>query len=65
MVGGFVQNQKVDFFVHQHTQPQAGLLATGEIAHTFEYILTLEQKGAQTVTCHLWSAVFFIEHGVV
>ena len=65
MVGGLVQNQQIDFFIHQHTQPQPGLLAAGEIAHAFEHILPLEHEGSQPVPGGLGGAVLFIEHGVV
>ena len=65
MVGRFVQNQKVDLLIHQHTQPQAGLLATRQVSDTFEDILTLEQKSAQTVSGGLRRTVFFVEHSIV
>ena len=65
MVRRFVQNQKVDFLIHQHTQSQTALLAAGEVSDSFEYILTLEQKLSQPVTGHLWCAILFIEHGIV
>ena len=65
MVGRFVQNQKIDLLIHQHTQSQTALLTAGKVANLLEHILTLEQKRAQTVTGHLWSAVLFIEHGVI
>ena len=65
MVGGLVQNQQIDFFIHQHAQSQTGLLAAGEVANAFEHILPLEQKRAQPVPRCLGCAVLFIEHGVV
>ena len=65
MVRGLVQDQQIDLFIHQHTQPQPGLLAAGEGSHGLEHILTGEQKLAQAVTGDLWGAVFLIEHGIV
>ena len=65
MVGGLVQDQKVNLFIHQHTQPQPGLLAAGKGAYGFEHILPLEQEGAQPVPGHLGGQVLFVEHGVV
>ena len=65
VVGGLIQNQQVDFLIHQHTQPQTGLLAAGEVPHRLEHVLPLEQERAQPVPGHLGSAVLFVEHGVV
>ena len=65
MVGGFVQNQQIDFFIHQHAQPQPGLFAAGQVTNLLKDILSLEHKRAQPVPGHLGRAVFFIEHGVV
>ena len=65
VVGRLVQNQKINFFIHQHAQPQTGLLATGEVSYCFEHIFALEQKRAQTVTGGLRSAVLLIEHRIV
>ena len=65
MVRRLVQNQEVDFLVHQHTQPQAGLLAAGQVAHCLEHVFPLKQERAETVSRHLRRAVFLIEHGVV
>ena len=65
MVGRLVQNQQIDLLVHQHAQPQTGLLAAGEVAHLLEYVVPLEQKRAQPVPGCLGGAVLFVEHGVV
>ena len=65
MVRRLVQDQKIDFFIHQHTQPQAALLAAGEGRDGFEHVLPLEEEGAQPVPRHLGRAVLLVEHGVV
>ena len=65
MVGRLVENQQVDFLVHEHTQSQPGLLAAGEIAHLLEHIFPLKEELAQPVPGHLGRAVLLVEHGVV
>ena len=64
MVGGLVQDQKVDLLVHEHTQPQAGLLAAGQGGHGLEHVLPLELKGGQPVPGALGGAVQVVQHGV-
>ena len=49
MVGRLVQNQEVDLVVHQHTQPQAALLAAGQDGHRLEDVLTPEVISRQPV----------------
>ena len=65
MVGRLVEDQQVDFLIHEHAQPQTALLAAGEVSDGFEHILTGEHKLSQTVTGDLRRHVLFIEHGVV
>ena len=49
MVGRLVQDQEVDLVVHQHTQPQAALLAAGQDGHRLEDVLTPEVVSRQPV----------------
>ena len=65
VVGRLIQNQQVDFLVHQHTQPQPGLLTAGQVPHLLEHILPLEQERTQPISGSLRRAVLFVEHGVV
>ena len=53
MVGRLVQNQEVDLVIHQHTQPQAALLAAGQDGHRLEDVLTPEVIGRQPVSGRL------------
>ena len=49
MVRGFVQNQEVNLPVHQHAQPQAALLPSGQDGHGLEHVLPPEVIGRQAV----------------
>ena len=64
VVRRLVQNQQIDLRVHEHTQPQAGLLAAGQGGHGLEHVLPPELKGGQAVPGGLGRAVQVIDHGV-
>ena len=64
MVGGLVQDQQVDFAVHQHTQPQTALLPAGQGGHWLEHVLPPELEGGQPVPGALGGAVQVVNHGV-
>ena len=64
MVGGLVQDQEVDLLVHEHAQPQPGLLPAGQGGDRLEYVLPPELEGGQPVAGGLGGAVQLIEHGV-
>ena len=64
VVGGLVQHQQVDFFVHQHTQAQAALLAAGQGGYRFEHVLAPEFEGGQPVPRRLGGAVLGVDQGV-
>ena len=65
MVGGLVQDQEVHLLVHEHTQPQAALLPTGENGDGFEHVLPLEEELPQPVPGLLGGTIGLVEHGVV
>ena len=65
MVRRLVQDEEVDFFVHQHTKPQAALLPAGEDRDRLEHILPLEEEAAQSVPRLLRVAPGVVDHGVV
>ena len=65
MVGGLVQDQEVDFLVHEHAQPQTAELAAGQDRHAFEHVLPLELVGSQAVAGGLGCYIaLFVQHRV-
>ncbi|MPM40175.1 hypothetical protein SDC9_86815 [bioreactor metagenome] len=64
MVGGFVQNEQVDFTCHQHAQPQAALLAARQGGYRLEHVLPPKVEGGEPVAGFLGRAVLFVEHGI-
>ena len=64
VVGGLVQHQQIDLFVHQHTQAQTALLAAGQGGYRLEHILAPEFERRQPVPRRLGSAVLGVDQGV-
>lgn len=65
MVRRLVEHEQIDFFIHEHAQPQPRLLAAGERADGLEHVLAGEQECAEAVARRLGRAVLLIEHRVI
>ena len=65
MVRRLVEHEQIDFFIHEHAQPQPRLLAAGERTDGLEHVLAGEQECAEAVARRLGRAILLIEHRVI